>query len=276
MAAEIIEAGIEDLGFDSFMVEEPVLNAFIPKDLLSLPNLKTVLSGFSDWKLSYTTELIPEQNWNAVWESDFEPVVVDGVVTVKAVYHKDLPLTKYNIVINPEMSFGSGHHQTTCMMIESLLEEGSLKGRAVLDMGCGTGILAIMAAKLGAGACRHRDGSLSGTPVHAVDIDPVCVRSSEANARRNHVGHKMVIRRGDAGILQKGSYDLVLANINRNILLSDMSSYVRAFRPSGGTLVISGFYEEDVPMLVERAAELGLKLTGHRTRDNWSCLKFTK
>ena len=266
--AEIVEAEIADLGFDSFTVEEPLLNAFIPLERFSEPNLKTLLSGFdaAEFRLSHTVELVKEQNWNAAWESDFEPVVVDGQVTVRAPYHKDLPRTRLNIVIDPQMSFGSGHHQTTTMMVEQLLAEGkALKGKAVLDMGCGTGILAITAAKLGA-----------AVPVHAVDIDPTCVRSTKANARRNRIPHKLVTVLGDASVLIRGQYDYVLANINRNILLADMGSYVRALKPQGGSLLLSGFFAADIPMLLEAAARFGLAETGRRTRDEWALLVLRK
>ncbi len=265
--AEIIEAGLEDLGFDSFTIEEPCLNAFIPKEKFNVSALKVVLSGFQGegHEVSFTTEYIPEQNWNAVWESDFEPVVVAGTVTVKAPYHRNLPRTKYNIVINPRMSFGSGHHQTTCMMIEALLAEGkALKGKSVLDMGCGTGILSIMAAKLGA-----------AVPVHAIDIDPICIRSAAANAKRNRVGHKITSRCGDASLLQRGRYDLILANINRNILLQDMPTYARALKPESGTLMLSGFFEEDIPCLIEKAESLGLKMTFHLEREGWSMIRLS-
>ena len=266
--AEIVEAEIADLGFDSFTVEAPLLNAFIPKDQFSEPNLKTLLGGFDggDFAGSHSVELVKEQNWNAVWESDFEPVVVDGQVTVRAPYHKDLPRTRINVVINPQMSFGSGHHQTTSMMIGQLLAEGkALRGKAVLDMGCGTGILAIVAAKLGA-----------AVPVHAVDIDPTCVRSAQANARRNRVLHKIITVCGDASVLIRGQYDYVLANINRNILLADMASYVRALKPQGGRIFLSGFYEADIPMLLEAAAKLGLAETGRRVTDDWALLVLQK
>lgn len=266
--AEIVEAEIADLGFDSFTVEAPLLNAFIPKDQFSEPNLKTLLGGFDggDFTVSHSVELVKEQNWNAVWESDFEPVVVDGQVTVRAPYHKDLPRTRIIVVINPQMSFGSGHHQTTSMMIGQLLAEGkALRGKAVLDMGCGTGILAIVAAKLGA-----------AVPVHAVDIDPTCVRSAKANARRNRVPHKVITVCGDASVLIRGQYDYVLANINRNILLADMASYVRALKPQGGRIFLSGFYEADIPMLLEAAAKLGLAETGRRVTDDWALLVLQK
>ena len=266
--AEIVEAEIADLGFDSFTVEEPFLNAFIPLEQFSEPKLKTLLSGFDsgEFSVSHNVELVKEQNWNAVWESDFEPVVVGDQVTVKAVYHKDLPKTRYNIVIDPQMSFGSGHHQTTTMMIEQLLEDQKqLKGKAVLDMGCGTGILAILAAKLG-----------SSVPVHAVDIDPVCVRSAKANARRNRVPHKIITVCGDASVLIRGQYDYILANINRNILIADMQSYVRALKPQGGHLFLSGFYTADIPMLLEKAASLGLSEVSRRSRDDWALLVLKK
>ena len=262
--AEIVEAEIADLGFDSFTVEDPCLNAFIPMEQFSEPRLKTLLSAFAggEFAVSHTVELVREQNWNAVWESDFEPVVVGDQVTVRATYHKGLPRTRINVVIDPQMSFGSGHHQTTSMMIEQLLAEGrQLRGKALLDMGCGTGILAIVAAKLGA-----------AVPVHAVDIDPVCVRSAKANARRNRVPHKIITVCGDASVLIRGQYDYVLANINRNILLADMASYVRALKPQGGTLFLSGFYQTDIPMLLEAAAALGLSEVSRRTRDDWSLL----
>ena len=262
--AEIVEAEIADLGFDSFTVEDPCLNAFIPMEQFSEPRLKTLLSAFAggEFAVSHTVELVREQNWNAVWESDFEPVVVGDQVTVRATYHKGLPRTRINVVIDPQMSFGSGHHQTTSMMIEQLLAEGrQLRGKALLDMGCGTGILAIVAAQLGA-----------AVPVHAVDIDPVCVRSAKANARRNRVPHKIITVCGDASVLIRGQYDYVLANINRNILLADMASYVRALKPQGGTLFLSGFYQTDIPMLLEAAAALGLSEVSRRTRDDWSLL----
>lgn len=266
--AEIVEAEIADLGFDSFTVEDPMLNAFIPKEQFSEPNLKTVLSAFDsdEIRISHMVEMVREQNWNAAWESDFEPVVVGGEVTVKAVYHKDLPKTRINVVIDPQMSFGSGHHQTTTMMIEQLLaDRQALKGRAVLDMGCGTGILAIVAAKLGA-----------AKPVHAVDIDPRCCRSTIANARRNRIPHKLVTVCGDASVLIRGQYDYILANINRNILLADMRSYVRALKPQGGQLFLSGFYTADIPMLLAQAASLGLSEVSRRERDDWALLVLKK
>lgn len=265
--AEIVMAEIEDLGFDSYTIEEPCLNAFIAKDSFSAANLKTVLSAFTapDFRVSFTTEYIREQNWNAVWESDFEPVVVDGQVTIRATYHKNLPKTRYNIVIDPKMSFGSGHHQTTCLMISALLDHRKeLKGRDVLDMGCGTGILSIAAAKMGA-----------GVPLHAIDIDPICVRSAKDNARRNRVAHKIITLCGDASLIQAGRYDFLLANINRNILVEDMSTYSRSLRP-GGTIFMSGFYTGDIPVIAEAASRYGMEMVSRADKDDWAVVKCIK
>ncbi|MDD2595124.1 MAG: 50S ribosomal protein L11 methyltransferase [Bacteroidales bacterium] len=267
--AEIVMAQIEELGFESFSVEEPLLKAYIRREQFSAPNLKTMLSVFSSISsilhVTFTTELIREQNWNALWESDFQPVVIAGKCTIKAPYHKDLPKTRYQIVIDPKMAFGTGHHQTTYLMMEALLEEGAhLKGLQVMDMGCGTGVLAILAAKMGA---------LS--PVHSIDIDHTAVTSAQKNARRNRVSSKVITLCGDASLLQAGKYDLILANINRNILLEDMSTYSRSLK-MGGMLFISGFYTQDIPMLVKEAGLNGLSYLSQMEKENWAVVKFVK
>ena len=259
--AEIVMAEIEELGFESFSIEEPYLHAYIPKEEFSESALKAILSAYAtgEFRVSYTTELIMEQNWNALWESNFEPIVVNGLCTVKASHHKNLPPTKYTITIDPKMSFGTGHHQTTHLMMEGLLELGdAIKGLQVLDMGCGTGILAILAAKMGAKA-----------PIHAIDIDHVCFYSTKENAFINGVGEEIHVLCGDASLLQASKYDLILANINRNILLEDMKTYARSLRP-GGKLFISGFYSEDMPILMEEASKHSLELVSSRERDRWS------
>lgn len=265
MAAEIIEAQIADLGFDSFSYTSQGVDAFIAESLFDEDALKESLSYLdgAEFNIEYTIETVAQQNWNALWESDFEPVVVRDTVTVKAVYHKNLPRTRYNVTIDPRMSFGSGHHQTTCMMIEGLLDEsqaGALKGASLLDMGCGTGILAIVASKLGIAEAL------------AVDIDQLCVSSTSDNARRNRVGKRINVLLGDASCLPEDSFDIVLANINRNILLSDMASYVRALRNGHGRIFFSGFFSEDVPMLEEAAARLGFETYGRKEREGWAML----
>lgn len=263
--AEIVLAEIEELGFESFVIEEPYLHAYVRKEEFSESALKALLSAYAtgEFRVTYTTELIMDQNWNALWEANFEPIVVNGLCTVKASHHKNLPPTKYTITIDPKMSFGTGHHQTTYLMMEGLLELGdAIKGRQVLDMGCGTGILAILAAKMGAKA-----------PVHAIDVDFVCFQSTEENAYNNEVGEMIHVLCGDASLLQASKYDLILANINRNILLEDMKTYARSLRP-GGELFISGFYIEDVPLLLEEASKYSLEMVSSRERDRWTMLRL--
>lgn len=263
--AEIVISEIEELGFESYLTEAPYLKAYIPHTLFSEPNLKTKLwiLGNDLFKTEYTLTYIKEQNWNAVWESSFEPVIVDNKCTVKASFHKGLPRTKYTIKIDPKMAFGTGHHETTSLMIRMMLNmEKEIKGIQVLDMGCGTGILSILAAKMKA-----------ATPVHAIDIDQTAVNSALENNYKNRVGDKIKTLCGDASLLQMGKYDLILANINRNILLEDMSTYVRSMRP-GGRLIVSGFYEEDIIMLQTQATKCGLKYVCHDTKGKWAAIKF--
>ncbi len=266
-AAEWVMAEMGELSYESFSIENERLLAYIPKDDFSEPNLKVVLSGFNHapFQLSYSLRLIPEENWNAVWESNFEPVVVDGRCTVKASFHKGLKRTKYTVRIDPKMAFGTGHHQTTTLMIRLMLGmEKELSGKQVMDLGCGTGVLGILAAKMKA-----------LVPVHAIDIDPTAVRSAMENARKNRVGDKFKVLCGDASLLQAGKYDVILANINRNILLQDMSTYARSLRPDG-RLLVSGFYVEDIAMLEVEAQEQGLTLIQTVEMDNWAAIIFGK
>lgn len=265
--AEIVTAEISDLGFESYLTEEPYLKAYIPREQFTEPHLKTVLSLIpqTDFKVRYSLALIPEQNWNALWESSFEPVVIDGRCTVKASFHKGLPRTKYTIVIDPKMAFGTGHHQTTTLIIKSMLaHEKDIRGLQVLDMGCGTGILSILAAKMKA-----------AVPVHAIDIDPTAVRSARENARRNRTGDRIHTLCGDASLIQAGKYDLILANINRNIILEDISTYARGMKP-GGLLITSGFYEEDCAMIEAEAERQGLERTGSDSLEKWATITFRK
>ena len=265
--AEIVTAEISDLGFESYLTEEPYLKAYIPKEQFSEPRLKTVLSLIpeTDFKVRHTLNLIPEQNWNALWESSFEPVVIDGRCTIKASFHKGLPRTRYTITIDPKMAFGTGHHQTTSLIIRSMMQsEKDIRDKQVLDMGCGTGILSILAAKMKA-----------AVPVHAIDIDPVAVRSARENAGRNRVGDRIKSLCGDASLIQAGKYDLIIANINRNIILEDLSTYSRGLRPEG-RLITSGFYEEDCAMIEAEASRHGLERVSSDSMDSWATVIFKK
>lgn len=260
--AEILMAELSDLPFDSFVTEEPCLKAYIQQDQYRPSAVKAVLSGYPS--ASFTASLVQGQNWNKAWEETFEPIVVDGVVTVKAPFNEDVPRTRFNIWIDPQMAFGTGYHHTTFMMMQRMLAlEGFLRGRSVVDMGCGTAILAILAAKMRA------------RKVFAVDIDAVAARSAWGNCRWNKVGSRVETACGDASLLQMNSYDVLLANIHRNIILQDLPTYVRSLR-RGGHLLLSGFFTADVPAIRQAAEALGLRFAGSSEREDWACVEFQK
>ena len=258
--AEIIMAELSELPFDSFVTEEPFLKCYIQKDAYKASDVKVVLSGFPS--ASFTAALVQGQNWNKAWEESFEPIVVDGVVTVKAPFNKDVPRTRYNIWIDPKMAFGTGYHHTTYMMMSRMLGL-PVRGAYVCDAGCGTAILAILAAKMGA------------RKVFAYDIDLVAARSAWGNCRWNKVGTRVETACGDASLLQMGTYDILLANIHRNIVIEDMPTYARSLR-RGGHLLLSGFFEADVPSVSAAALDAGLVPAGESFREGWACLEFRK
>lgn len=264
--AEIVTAEISELPFESFSCEANVLNCYIQKELYDPQALKVVMGGIDDYgfKVGYTARLMPAVNWNAVWESQFPPIVVDDKCTIKASFHKDLKKTRYNITIDPKMAFGTGHHQTTYMMCRALLQnEDAVRGKVVMDMGCGTAVLAILAAKMKA------------SHVYGIDIDAVAAISAYDNARLNRVGKIIETYCGDASLLQRNTYDVLLANINRNILLQDIPTYAQCLHKDG-LLFVSGFYVEDMPMIVGMAQNSGLEYVSHDSIDNWCCIKFRK
>ena len=264
--AEIVTAEISELSFESFTAEDPYLKCYIQKELYNQQALKVVLDGVSEYgfDVEFSANLMPAVNWNALWESQFTPIVVDGKCTIKASFHEGLKKTRYNITIDPKMAFGTGHHQTTYMMCRALLEnEDAVRGKVVMDMGCGTAILAILAAKMKA------------SHVYGVDIDAVASISAYDNAKLNRVGKVIETYCGDASLLQRNSYDILLANINRNILLQDIPTYSVCIR-KGGLLFVSGFYLEDMPMIVAVAQNAGLEYVSHDSIDNWCCVKFAK
>lgn len=264
--AEIVTAEISELPFESFSNDDPFLKCYIQKDLYDAQALKIVLSGIEGYgfEMSHTATLIPATNWNALWESQFEPIIVDNACTIKASFHEGLKRTRFNITIDPKMAFGTGHHQTTYMMCRALLQnEKEVREKVVMDMGCGTAVLAILAAKMKA------------SKVYGIDIDAVAAISAYDNARLNRVGTKIETYCGDASLLQRNTYDIFLANINRNILLQDIPTYSLCIR-KGGLLFVSGFYTDDMPMIIGSAMHAGLEYESHDSIDNWCCIKFRK
>ena len=261
MGAEILMAELAEVGFDSFVDTPTGIKAYIPKDSWNEQILQDIyLLSNPEFTISYQITEIEQVNWNEEWEKNFSPIVVEDLCTVRANFHP-VPNTRYDIVITPKMSFGTGHHETTYMMLQQLLPL-SLEGAKVLDMGCGTGILAIMAALRGA-----RD-------ITAIDIDPWCVENATENVQQNNCFF-ITIKEGDVSLIAGEQYNLILANINRNILLSDIPAYVQTLLPQG-LLLVSGFYEEDLPAIKEKCQEVGLTYLSHIERNRWVSAKFQR
>ena len=260
---DIIAAYLSEFPFDSFDYQEGLMGAYIPANELDSCREEVEQMLEEEGFVDYFFEDIEAQNWNATWESDFEEVEVRGKVLIRAPFHKERPgYHGMEVIIQPKMSFGTGHHCTTQLMIEALLG-GDIKGKRVLDMGSGTGVLAIVAAKLGA------------TNVLAVEIDDMAEESVRENIALNGVADKVESICGDARAIEDREFDIVLANINRNILLADMEDYDKTLSTCG-CLVMSGFLAEDVAILTKKAESLGYKLSKHRTNDIWQALEFTK
>ena len=261
--AEILTAELAELPFDSFVTDAPFLKCYIQTTDYRPQDVKVVLSGYPA-AVGFTATPVQGQNWNRAWEQEFKPVVVDGTVTIKAQFNENVPRTRFNIWIDPQMAFGTGYHNTTYMMMQRMLAlESVIRGHYVVDMGCGTAILAILAAKMGA------------RKVFAVDIDAVAARSAWGNAHWNRVGSRVETACGDASLLQMGTYDVLLANIHRNIILEDLPTYARSLR-RGGHLLLSGFYVADIPVIQVAAEGLGLHFEGSSEREDWACLEFSK
>lgn len=261
MGAEILMAELAEVGFDSFEDTPTGIKAYIPKDSWNEQILEDIyLLSNPEFTISYQITEIEQVNWNEEWEKNFSPIVVEDLCTVRANFHP-VPNTRYDIVITPKMSFGTGHHETTYMMLQQLLPL-SLEGAKVLDMGCGTGILAIMAALRGA----H--------DITAIDIDPWCVENATENVQQNDCSF-ITIKEGDVSLIAGEQYNLILANINRNILLSDIPAYTQALLPQG-LLLVSGFYVEDLPTIKEKCQEVGLTYLSHIERNRWVSAKFQR
>ena len=251
--------------YDSFVETPSGLKAYVQESLFDEDWLKEQLADIEEMtSCSYTFENLPDKNWNEEWEKQHKPVLVEAAngkrVWVRAPFHEHRSDVDYEIEIEPKMSFGTAHHQTTYMML-SYLSELELTGQRVLDMGCGTAVLAILAKIRGADY------------VEAIDIDEWAYNNAIENAQRNGVA--LNVRIGDASLLIDQQFDLIIANINRNILLNDMAAYTKVLA-QGGTLLLSGFYESDVPVLQQHAEALGLQLQQQKVRQSWAALRLLK
>ncbi|MCF1421107.1 50S ribosomal protein L11 methyltransferase [Mangrovimonas futianensis] len=258
-AVEILIAELGYVGFDSFVETEEGVSAYILKEEWRENILDDIQILKSDeFEISYHFEDIEQVNWNEEWERNFSPIIVDDLCAIRAPFHEKFD-TKYDIVIEPKMSFGTGHHETTHMMIQYVLKN-EFEGKSVLDMGCGTGVLAILAEMRGA------------THLDAIDIDNWCYINSLENVERNNCSHINVYE-GDANMLANRSYDVIIANINRNILLNDIKTYVASLNENG-TLLLSGFYREDIPSIEAECNKHMLKLVETLEKNHWVALKF--
>lgn len=259
---EILIAELGEKAFESFEETAIGVSAYVQQDLWTEDILEDIFILQSDqFTITYRKEEIEQVNWNEEWEKNFDPIDVDGICYIRAPFHEKTE-AQYDIVIEPKMSFGTGHHETTYMMVRQILTN-DMQDKVVLDMGCGTAILAILAAMRGA---KHVD---------AIDIDNWCYLNSIENAERNACANVEVFE-GDASILvQEPKYDVVLANINRNILLNDMDHYIKTMKENA-EIYFSGFYTEDVASIKKAAEEKGLTFENQLEKNNWVSLKFKK
>ena len=259
MLRDILVAELGVLDFESFINTQDGLEAYVQEDAFdeeSLNNLYIFDNPGFDIKMEVKT--IEQQNWNAEWEKSFSPIEVDGRCFVRAPFH-DKKHVEYDIVIEPKMSFGTGHHETTHQMIAHLLEI-DVRGKRVLDMGCGTGILAILACMKGA------------STITAVDIDEWAFQNTLENVRNNQCS-QIIVKKGGAELLNNHEYDLILANINRNILLNDMEAYTGSMR-SGSLIVFSGFYSADINIIDQKARNIGMRLLRQSEKNAWVALVY--
>lgn len=260
---DVVSALAGEIGFESFVEWENGVQAYIQQSLFDEEALKSMVADFPlpDTKIEYTIVEAEDKDWNEEWEKNFfQPIVIGDRCCIHSTFHKDTPQTEYEILINPQMAFGTGHHETTSSIISELLE-ADLQGKSVLDMGCGTSILAILASMRGAG------------PITAIDIDDWCVNNSRDNIALNGIDN-ITVEWGNANLLKgRAPFDVIIANINRNILLADMAQYAACMH-SGSELYMSGFYVQDIPVIQEKAESLGMEFIHHREKNNWAAVKF--
>ena len=261
LGSEILIAQLGEVGFESFVEHEKGFLAYIPKEEFKEPVFKEIqLFNNQVFEVSWSSKTIEQQNWNSQWEKNFHPIKVDDKCMVRAPFHAKEEVD-FDIVIEPKMSFGTGHHETTHMMLQHILDN-DFKGKAVLDMGCGTGILAILAEMKGA------------KPIEAIDIDNWCYLNSIENVERNNCSNIKVFE-GDSRLLTNKKFDVIIANINRNILLDDISTYSLCLN-TNGLLFLSGFYKSDLNIISSKCDEHSLQFKNNLEKNNWVAAVYRK
>lgn len=262
---DVLSACLGEIGFESFIENTDGIKGYIQQPIYNESTLKEVIENIplENVSISYKAELMEDKDWNEEWEKNFfQPIVIGNRCVIHSTFHKDVPEAEYDILINPQMAFGTGHHETTSLILEELLD-AELQNKSLLDMGCGTSILAILAAMRGA------------KPITAIDIDTWCVENSKENILLNNI-ENISVELGDATSLEgRESFDIVIANINRNILLNDMSFYTACMH-KGSEIFMSGFYVSDIDILKEKAESMGLNFMYYKEKNNWAVVKFIK
>lgn len=258
---DLFAAFLADCGYESFVPDETGLTAYINSTLFNKEDVESIIADFPmevDAKL--TVDFIEGKDWNEEWEKNyFQPIVIADQCVIHSTFHKDVPNAKYDIVIDPKMAFGTGHHSTTSLILQTLLET-DMKGKSVIDMGTGTGILAILSAMLGA------------EKVTGIEIDPGAYENALEHVELNKVNVDVLL--GDASRLNElQPADIFIANINRNIILADISSYRKNLKP-GGIMLLSGFYESDIAMIERAANALGLEVVSYKEDKDWVAVKL--
>lgn len=258
---DLLINALAEIGFETFEDVEKGFKAYIPLPEFDPEKLKHLSDTFIEmFGFTYLVKNIPYQNWNKIWESNFEPLQVANSCYIRATFHEPHPEYEYEIIIDPKMAFGTGHHQTTALMMEFMLEEDFFD-KKVLDMGCGTGILAILASKMNA------------KEVFAIDNDEICYKSTIENSALNTVNNIQAVL-GSKEVIPNFKFDIILANINRNILLDQVDRYFEASSP-GGLLFLSGFYKDpDLDILIQKCRSVGFQYLQHKELNNWIAVKF--
>ena len=265
VATDVLAALLAEVGFESFVPEEGGMSAYVPQALHNEESIAAVVAEFpiEGFTITYESEFIEGEDWNAQWEKNyFQPIVLGEDCVIHSTFHTDVPKARYDILIDPKMAFGTGYHQTTCHMLRAILAS-DMEGKSILDMGCGTALLAILARKHGA------------TDVVAIDIDEFAYENAKENIVLNGTPDIEVRLGGAEAIKESDCFDFVIANINRNILLMDMVNYVRCMH-SGSQIFISGFYTEDMEVLKEEASRHGLRYLDYAENDRWAMMRFVK